>query len=62
MDGGTMEKQDWIFVLAIVALVLVTILRYADKISEPNLLYIVMFILGAFFGGGVVYARLRGRK
>lgn len=57
-----LEKQDWIFILAIVALVLVTILRVASKVSEANLMQVVMFVLGMLIGGGVVYARLRERN
>lgn len=51
-------QLNWIYVIAVVAMVLVAILLALDKLSETNFMQIFMFILGAIFGSaaGFVYA------
>ena len=55
-------KELMPYIITIVALILVSLLRYGDKISEPNLMQIFMFLLGAIFGGVATYAVVRLKK
>ena len=53
------EKTDWIYLLAIVVLVLATILALFDKISQENLVNMFLLVLGYIFGGVTVYAYMK---
>ena len=55
-------KELMPYIIAVVALVLVSLLRFADKVSEPNLMQVFMFLLGVIFGGVTSYMILKVKK
>gem|GEM_PF-4789719 len=52
-----MNKQQWTYVLAIVVLVLVSILRLFDKITDALLIQLFLLIIGALITGAVMYSK-----
>ncbi|MBA7497008.1 hypothetical protein ES702_07617 [subsurface metagenome] len=51
-----MNNKQWTYVLAIVVLVLVTVLRLFDKITDALLIQIFLLIIGALITGAVMYS------
>ena len=50
-----MDKTDWTYILAIVALVLVTILGLFDKLSAEDIVRIFLLVIGAGIGVATGY-------
>jgi hypothetical protein len=50
-----MDRELAIYVVSCIALIILGALRATSNLSESNFMQGFMFILGALFGGGVMY-------
>ena len=51
-----MEKTDWLYIIAIVVVVCITVLGVADKISSDQILDLIIWLVTVIIGGtGMFY-------
>lgn len=57
-----MNNLSWPHIIAIIVLILLAILRYADKVSEVNFMQIFLLILGGIGSVSIyAYGYLKGK-